>query len=474
MENEGSGAFVFDEGNSALRSLLSSNATIAITQNADHIDLQAAGGVVSPYQEIGDDITPVTASVNAIVSGSLNTIHAGSVDTLIGGCTGCGFTAVGTDRSVLLGSSACTVTRGNNVGVLCSANGCDIGSGGGNLGQCAIIGCNSCTNPGQGSQKCIIASESCVFNRCKTSLIAASTNCSVLSATGKELPNDFIIGSVNSSINQNNSGSSDESHNGILASLGCTFGQRAGEGNTMMSCLNSSYGSDDFCDYNSMIATESSVVEVSTQRNLILGGSGHHIHGFGTVTVADDNVILGGSNGEIRRYNGCVLMTSGTTFAANAHDQFTVKKAGGSRVYSNDAGNIGVALAPGGNTWASVSDANLKENFVTLDGAEMLEKLDEIPVFRYNFKGNPSEQCNMGPTAQDWHEQFACDDVLVPLIDEDGFHVLDDDGPMFVDEPAKDTLRIEMMDVVGVLMAAVKTLNARVKVLERDRKRNRK
>ncbi len=183
-------------------------------------------------------------------------------------------------------------------------------------------------------------------------------------------------------------------------------------------------------------------------------------------------------------------------------DTFTCRFKAGYAFYSNDAIGTGVTLAAGGSAWAGVSDVNMKENVNVVDTADILAKVMLIPVNTYNFIGNDPAIVCMGPTAQDWHIQFGCDDMAFPVLDEVaqeaqwaddlvvdatldpvpvipcrvGVHIQALDGdldPIFEWKPAKDILKIDTMDLMGALMASVQelqklnaTLVARVIVLE--------
>ena len=62
--------------------------------------------------------------------------------------------------------------------------------------------------------------------------------------------------------------------------------------------------------------------------------------------------------------------------------------------------------------FTSVSDRNQKENFKPVDGAEVLEKIREIPVQSWNYIGqDPKEFRHYGPVAQDFFAAFGHDDI---------------------------------------------------------------
>jgi len=177
----------------------------------------------------------------------------------------------------------------------------------------------------------------------------------------------------------------------------------------------------------------------------------------------------------------------GTRLATSADHQFNVRASGGSTFYSNTLNTTGVTLAAGASAWAVVSDKNLKENFKPYDGVYALESLRKIPVYLYNFKGNPKEQVCIGPVSQDWHEYFGTENITSPvmthkmIMDENGVEMVardeenrhtyvqktDEDGmPLFETKPAKNPKYIDQMDMMGVMMAAIKQLNEEIDGIE--------
>ena len=83
----------------------------------------------SPYQQIGDDISPITLSVSAIVLGESN-YTANSVNSLIGGSTNCNASGYRTKNSAIIGSvdSAITTSGSNGSEKQCVIIGSDTGS----------------------------------------------------------------------------------------------------------------------------------------------------------------------------------------------------------------------------------------------------------------------------------------------------------------------------------------------------------
>lgn len=456
LVNLGSGAEIFEKQAIGLRSLVCSNASITITENPTEIDLVVSGGGGGPYQQVIDDITPISASVNAIVSGSGNTIDPATLDSFIGGSLNC--TTVGSGPSVFrvgfLASQSCSLSNRTRESAFVACDTCAMGTGGGTNENDVIIAAKNSTIQNIGGKcRAIIASENCSYSLGAAGgsqacgFIAGSEGCVL---EGNNSINNFILGSTNSKVRKTFATVGGEG-NGVIACNLCNHGGTAPNGqiggyNTLMSC-NASYCDFDETNYSSIIASDNSFIRSRGNYSAIIASENATIQAF---------------------HQGSVIMSTGTALVSSAANEFTVKKAGGTRVYSNDLATTGVTLAPGANSWAAVSDVNLKENLNTFNGSEALAKFENIPVYKYNFIGNPAQQCNIGPTAQDWHAQFACADIMVPLLDGEGNQMLDAEGdPMFTAKPAKSKLKIEVMDMLGASIAAIKELNDRLKVAEK-------
>lgn len=82
----------------------------------------------------------------------------------------------------------------------------------------------------------------------------------------------------------------------------------------------------------------------------------------------------------------------------------------------------GVRLASGGGAWAVFSDRNAKEEYASVDGEKLLQKLAEIPIETWKYKAQPSSIRHIGPTAQDFYAAFGVgeDDKHITTIDADG------------------------------------------------------
>lgn len=103
------------------------------------------------------------------------------------------------------------------------------------------------------------------------------------------------------------------------------------------------------------------------------------------------------------------------------------------RFNSNAPNNTNAALIVGYNAtngngayltktgvWTNVCDSNKKENFETLDGKDILDRINQLPVTRWNYKGNSAK--HIGPVAQDFYRLFnlGSDNKTITTVDPSG------------------------------------------------------
>jgi trimeric autotransporter adhesin len=124
------------------------------------------------------------------------------------------------------------------------------------------------------------------------------------------------------------------------------------------------------------------------------------------------------------------------TVRATANHQFTVRASGGVRFFTNYSQSAGVLLAAGGGSWTTVSDRSRKEDFLPLDGEDVLARIRRVPLSSWRYIAEEDRGVrHIGPMAQDWHAAF-------PELGGDG-------------------RTINQGDVDGVNLAGVQALEAR-------------
>lgn len=173
-------------------------------------------------------------------------------------------------------------------------------------------------------------------------------------------------------------------------------------------------------------------------------GTGAVSIGYRTTANADYSVAIGQRASTAGRAGAIVLSDGSTTDStrASANNQFTVRAAGGTRLFTNATMTTGVQLSAGGSSWAVISDRNRKELFEPVEGEEVLLRLRSVPVTKWRYIDEEDRTVrHIGPMAQDWAVAFGL-------------------GP--------DDRTINMSDFDGVNLAGIKALDARTASLQQQ------
>ena len=109
---------------------------------------------------------------------------------------------------------------------------------------------------------------------------------------------------------------------------------------------------------------------------------------------------------------------------------FTTRFRNGYYLYSNANATIGVVLSGGGNSWSMISDSTKKENFLPIDGENVLKKIARMRTVTWNYKGqDPKFFRHYGPMAQEFYHAFGRDklgvvgnDTTISSADFDGIN----------------------------------------------------
>lgn len=162
------------------------------------------------------------------------------------------------------------------------------------------------------------------------------------------------------------------------------------------------------------IASGSYSIALGSQCNALNTSSvaiGAHVTADGNLSMVLGNFVSSNA------HSGCFAFgdasTSSTT-SNTVNNQFLVRAAGGTIIYSNSAASIGVSLGASANSWATVSDSNKKENRILANGEAVLNKISAMWLGSWNYKGqDPKLFRHYGPMAQEFYAAFGHDSVGV-------------------------------------------------------------
>ncbi|MCE7044421.1 tail fiber domain-containing protein [Dyadobacter sp. CY312] len=165
-------------------------------------------------------------------------------------------------------------------------------------------------------------------------------------------------------------------------------------------------------------------------------GSGSIARGARSLALGNDAVtganaydaIAMGDGAQSLHNNSMVL---GSNVSSTENFQLRARFSGGYQFItslSTAATAVGVKLNTGDNAWSTISSKLLKENFLPVDGTEILKKLANLELTSWNYKGqDPAKLRHYGPMAEDFHEAFGKDALGVIGVD-DSINQADFDG----------------------------------------------
>lgn len=187
---------------------------------------------------------------------------------------------------------------------------------------------------------------------------------------------------------------------------------------------------------------------------IIMGGNGNTAGSFAMVGGGQTNAATGQFScipgGSLNTASGVNAFAAGSqaralhnrSFVWNGHvmqvetsaaGQFVVNAPGGIFLGSTTAGAVsigandfittgtGATLSTGG-VWTNASDAALKEGFTPVDPADVLSRLDDLPVTRWKYRSESPGVEHIGPTAQDFYRAFGlgASDRTIGTVDAAG------------------------------------------------------
>lgn len=177
----------------------------------------------------------------------------------------------------------------------------------------------------------------------------------------------------------------------------------------------------------------------------IAGGTGNSANGTGAFVAGGASNNAGGNYSFVAGHHASSRSDAGTfvwgddssstEVRPTAANQFVARSTGGVVFYTNPTLSAGVVLVPGGGSWASLSDRDVKEHFSGIDAMRILDEVVALPISTWNYKSQSAEIRHIGPAAQDFFAAFA--------VGDDNRHITD-------------------IDEGGVALAAIQGLNQKL------------
>ena len=138
--------------------------------------------------------------------------------------------------------------------------------------------------------------------------------------------------------------------------------------------------------------------------------------GHWTAASGDYSTAIGNYVNTNTHIGSVVIGDNSTTSTLNANDdnRFLSRFATGYNLYTNSAMTVGATLGPNQTAWSPMSDSTKKENFLPVNGEEVLRKIKTFNLRSWNFKdSNPKTDRHYGPMAQEFFGAFGHDDYGV-------------------------------------------------------------
>jgi hypothetical protein len=184
----------------------------------------------------------------------------------------------------------------------------------------------------------------------------------------------------------------------------------------------------------------------SNQWATISGGSHNVASGWGSMipggaeNVAAGTYSFAGGLGAHANHNGCFIYSDdypASSYLSDRDGQTKFKSRGGVKfdvnsltswveIWNNGSGKLintstGAYLSTAG-AWTNNSDRNLKENFTPIDGTELLSKISQMSITRWNYKSDDKSITHIGPMAQDFKRLFEVgnDSTTISSLDPSG------------------------------------------------------
>jgi hypothetical protein len=202
--------------------------------------------------------------------------------------------------------------------------------------------------------------------------------------------------------------------------------------------------------------------DVKDQAGVTLGqnnwSDGDAAVAIGYTTTADaDYSMAFGYRASTNGHTGAKVFGDASTtdsIEAVANNEFAVRAAGGFRFRSNATLTNGCNIAAGGASITCASSITLKENFLDVDGSDVLARMRRIPVNTWNYIDEGRQSRHMGPFAEDFWREFGLGSEPLAIGH------LDIDGVNFAGVKALDARTLQMQGTIDSQARQIEQLQA--------------
>ena len=111
-----------------------------------------------------------------------------------------------------------------------------------------------------------------------------------------------------------------------------------------------------------------------------------------------------------------------TILPAGSHDVFVAVATNGIGFYTYKDFSHGCVILGLAASWSCTSDRATKDDFTAVEPRDVLERLIQMPITQWRWKGEADTIRHIGPTAQDFRAAFGLgyDDKSIALVDTEG------------------------------------------------------
>ena len=166
------------------------------------------------------------------------------------------------------------------------------------------------------------------------------------------------------------------------------------------------------------------------------GGQGSVALGYRTTANNDYSVAIG-YRASHNTHTGTMAMGDESTTDSvrnQADNEFRIRYNGGIRLRVSTAangntpgagGNVGCDLTVAVPSWTCASSRTLKENYLTVDGEDVLARVRALPITTWSMIGGDRSVRHLGPVAEDFYHAFGLGlgETTIGLGDIDGVNL---------------------------------------------------